>query len=161
MDLASSENPVMTQVERSHLQRRALWNAVGGGIFIVIWLVATIAILSASNSPSAAPPIVIFGLLLFLAAVGGLRDYPLLQRAYVIWQDVRGGQVEFDVGTIAPRVFAAGRNTQIMLVVDGNRTYFMLDLVLHSIRDSGGKMDGRYCLRIAPRSRIAVNAVSV
>lgn len=161
---ALQENPAMTQAELSQLQRRAFWNAVGSAIFIVLWLVAVFAILSASGSPSAAPPIVFFGILLILTIGFGFRAYPRLKRTYDIWQDIRNGQVQFDIGTVNPQVFAAGRNVQMVLVVDGNRTYSVLDSVLRSIRNpdtQGNEMGGRYCLRIAPRSGIVVNLVPV
>lgn len=163
MKTALQENPAMTQEEHSHLWRRIFWNAVGGAIFIVLWIVAVIAILSASNSPSAAPPIVFFVILLIFTIGVGFRAYPRFKQTYVIWQDIRNGQVKFDIGTVTPQVFAAGRNVQLVLVVDGNRTYSVLDSVLPSIRNSdtqGSQTDGRYCLRIAPRSRIVVNVVS-
>ncbi|ABW32627.1 hypothetical protein [Acaryochloris marina] len=164
MKTALQENPVMTQSEKSQLQRRAFWNAVGGAIFIALWIAAAIAILSASSSPSAAPPIVFFGILLILTIGIGSRAYPPLKRTYVIWQDIRNGQVQFDIGTVNPQMFAAGRNVQMVLVVDGNRTYSALDSVLRSIRNpdtQGDQTDERYCLRIAPRSRIVVNVVPV
>ncbi|ABW25316.1 hypothetical protein AM1_0230 [Acaryochloris marina MBIC11017] len=98
-------------------------------------------------------------------AIGiGFRAYPPLKRTYVIWQDIRNGQVQFDIGTVNPQMFAAGRNVQMVLVVDGNRTYSALDSVLRSIRNPdthGSQTDERYCLRIAPRSRIVVNIVLV
>jgi hypothetical protein len=152
MDLALPENAAMTQKERSQLRRRCFWNVVGAGIFIVIWAVAVVAILLGST----APPIVTFGLVLFLTVGIGFRAYPFSKRAYDIWQDVRSGQVGFDVGTVSPQAFGVGRNVKFMLVVDSDRRYFFLDSVL-----PGLQKDKRYCLRIAPHSGVVVNAILV
>ena len=77
---ALTETSTMTQEECRQLKRHAFWSAFGSAIFIVIWIIAVIAILSASNSPSAAPPIILFGIILMLTIGIGFRAYPGIKK---------------------------------------------------------------------------------
>ena len=153
------KNPVMTQQERSALRGRAIRSAIGGLLFVAIWGVAVITLLSALKSPSAAPPLVFVGIILVLTIGLCFRAYPYLKQASMMWQDLQLGQVDLDEGTVKAIVSRTGRNIELLILVNSSRTYPILNSMLKRIH--GEQNDDHYILRIAPKSRIVLNVLAL